>query len=574
MLSPPPSHTWSARAQDVKLLGRGRIMLETKTTIVLVEDNPLQRRLIERLMAAGSRIPHEIESYGDLESALERLRRGGVDLILLDLVLPETQGLETLARVRARAPSVPVVVLTGIDDMSTAVRAVNAGAHDYVFKDKLSAPRLDRAVRYVLERTQARSTEWSSPMLRLAHQQFLKAAQWLDIDDNLRQRLLFPQRTRLVSFPFRRDEYEQIETVFGYRVQHLLTMGPTLGGLRLHEELSLGDISALSFLVTWKCALLKLPFGGAKGGVRIDPASLSTDELQRLTRRFTYEISDVIGPERDILSPGLASSENIMGWVMDTYSQQKGYAVTGVATGKPAVLGGVPGFYTMGGLALAHITELAAGHSDIDLKKAQVAIQGFGYLARSAAGFLRERGVRVVAMSDASGGVYNPDGLDLDALDAWVETTGALKGFSEADAISPRELLELDCDILVPASRESEITAENASRLKCRVLIEGANGPTSADADEILAERDVLVVPDLLTASGVAIASYFEWIQDVQHQQWSREKIRQRLFSMLNEAFERTWKRAESEVIDLRSAAMLEAVGHVAQAKMARGLFP
>ncbi|AWV90235.1 Glu/Leu/Phe/Val dehydrogenase dimerization domain-containing protein [Bradymonas sediminis] len=549
-------------------------MSETKTTIVLVEDNPLQRRLIERLMAAGSRIPHVIESYGHLESAQERIRRGGVDLILLDLVLPETQGLETLARVRARAPTVPVIVLTGVDDMETAVRAVSAGAHDYVLKDKLSAARLDRAVRYVLERSRVRATEWSSPMLRLAHQQFLKAAQWLAVDDNLRQRLLFPQRTRLVSFPFRRDEYDQVETVFGYRVQHLLTMGPTLGGMRYHEDLSLGDISALAFLATWKCALFRLPFGGAKGGVRIDPSTLSNDELQRVTRRFIFELCDVIGPERDVIAPGLAGQENAMGWAMDTYSQQRGYTVAGVATGKPEVLGGLPGFYTMSGVAMAYISAKAADYADIEVEGARAVIQGFGHVGRHGAQALQERGMRVVAMSDASGGLHNPDGLDLDALYAWVDSTGAMHGFSEADPISHPKLLELDCEFLVPATRRAQVTAENAARLQCRVLIEGANGPTSADADEILQERDVLVVPDLLAAAGVTIASYFEWLQDAQRQRWSEARVQQRLFALLDEAFARTWQRAQAESVDLRSAAMLEAVGHVAQAKMARGLFP
>lgn len=550
-------------------------MSETKTTIVLVEDNPLHRRLIERLMAAGSRIPHTMESYGHLESALERLRDGGVDLILLDLVLPESQGLETLARVRSRAPTVPVIVLTGVDDMDTAVRAVDAGAHDYVLKDKLSAARLDRAVRYVLERTRARSTEWTSPMLRLAHQQFLKAAQWLEINDNLRQSLLFPQRTRLVSFPFRRDEYEQIETVFGYRVQHLLAMGPTIGGLRFDAQLSLGDISAMAFLVTWKCALFRLPFGGAKGGVRIDPHALSGAEMQRVTRRFTHEISDVIGPQRDIVYPGRSTTEDVMGWVMDTFSQQKGGARPNVAAGKPAVLDGLWGFYSLGARGLAHLAEAAAERQQIALDKARAIVQGLGQPGRSAARFLSERGVRVIAMSDDSqDGLYNADGLDIDALNEWVESTGSPQEFPDAEPISHRDFLETACDLFVVGAAKPRITAENAPRLACRILIEGTNGPTSADADEVLFERDILVVPDLLGACGTTIASYFEWLQGTQHQQWSRESICERHQELLSEAFERTWQRAQRESTDLRTAAMLEAVERVAQAKTARGVFP
>jgi glutamate dehydrogenase (NAD(P)+) len=549
-------------------------MRKNKTKIMLVEDNPLHSKLIERLMSTGGRFPYELESFGDLEAAQQRLASNGIDLVLLDLVLPTSQGLETLARVRESAPQMPIVVLTGLDDMNLAVRAVDAGASDYVLKDKMTAAGLDRAVRYALERTRARASEWHSPMLHLAHQQFLKVAQLLDVDDNVRQRLLFPQRTQLVSFPFRRDEYNQVETVFGYRVQHVLTMGPTKGGVRYHEDVNLGEVSALAIWMTWKCALMQLPFGGAKGGVRIDPDTLSTPEKQRLTRRYTSEICEMIGPERDIPAPDMGTDEQTMAWMMDTYSEKLGHAVPTVVTGKPVVLGGSKGRKEATGRGLVYMVEAAAEEIGLDLDGATCVVQGYGNVASFAARFLVERGARIIAVSDRSTGVYNGSGLSVDALDQWVAEHRLLEGFPEADAITNAELLELECDVLVPAAVQNQITAENAERIHAKIVAEGANGPTTTEADDILQDRGIFVLPDLLANAGGVTVSYFEWVQGTQNHMWSLDQVNERLKALLLDAFGRVMKRSQQENVDLRTAAMIEGVERVVEAKLVRGLFP
>ncbi|HEV2129530.1 MAG TPA: Glu/Leu/Phe/Val dehydrogenase dimerization domain-containing protein, partial [Longimicrobiaceae bacterium] len=315
-------------------------MSENGVTVLLIEDNPIQTRLIQKLLGEATSPTFQVKTADRLQSGFERLAEGGVDLVLLDLMLPDSEGLETFVRFHAQAPEVPVIVQTGLDDLTLAAKAVESGAQDYLVKGQISGAVLTRSIRYALERARAHSAEWSSPMFRLAQQQFLKAAQLMELDDNIRQRLLFPQRTLVVSFPFRRDGYEQVETVFGYRVQHVLTMGPTKGGIRYHPEVDLGETSALAMWMTWKCALMHLPYGGAKGGVRIDPTWLSRQELQRLTRRYTSEILGMIGPDKDIPAPDMGTDEQVMAWLMDTYSQQVGYGVPTVVTGKPVVLGG------------------------------------------------------------------------------------------------------------------------------------------------------------------------------------------------------------------------------------------
>ncbi|MFW5967076.1 MAG: Glu/Leu/Phe/Val dehydrogenase dimerization domain-containing protein [Persicimonas sp.] len=549
-------------------------MREEKTTIVLVEDNPLHRRLIERLIASGSRLNYELETFEVLDEALERLRDGGVDVILLDLVLPESQGLDTVARVRAESDSVPIVVLTGVDDVEVALRAVDAGALDYLVKDKISSSRLDRAVRYALERTRARTNEWNSPMLRLAHKQFSRAAQLTDIDDNIRQRLLFPQRAQVVSFPFRRDDYDQVETVFGYRVQHVLSMGPTKGGVRYDREVNLGEVSALAMWMTWKCALFRLPFGGAKGGVRVDPSTLSEPELQRMTRRYTAEIIDTLGPQRDIAAPDLGTNQEVMAWMMDTYSEQKGYTVPGVVTGKPVVLGGSPGRRHATGRGLAYVVEMAADHIDLELEGARIVIQGFGNVGRNAARYLEESGARIVGLSDSSGGLYDESGLAVEKLIAHKRTGEKFDGYTGAEHPTNEELLELPCEVLIPAAIQHQITARNAPRLQCRMVAEGANGPTTTDADEILDDRGIFVVPDLLANAGGVIVSYFEWVQGTQNYMWNLEEVNTRMRGLLEWAFERAASRAARQEVDLRTGALLEAIDRVVEAKLVRGLFP
>jgi glutamate dehydrogenase (NAD(P)+) len=417
-------------------------------------------------------------------------------------------------------------------------------------------------------------TEWDSPMFRLAQQQFLRAAEIMDLDENVRDRLLFPQRSLTVSFPCRRDEYSEVETVFGYRVQHVLTMGPTKGGIRYHEDVNLGEVSALAMWMTWKCALMGLPFGGAKGGVRIDPTRLSRPELQRLTRRFTMEIIDMIGPDRDIPAPDMGTDAQTMAWIMDTYSQQVGYTVPEVVTGKPVVLGGSQGREEATGRGLVYLICEAARHLRLDLGTSTAVVQGFGNVGRNTVRFLTEHGVKIVGVSDVSAGLYNPKGLVISSLLEHVTEHRLLKGYDGAQEVSNAELLELPCDILAPCALQNQITAQNAANIKCRVLAEGANGPTTLEADRILQDKDVFVLPDVLGNAGGVTVSYFEWVQDTQNFSWSLEEINDRLHKILGAAFQRTLLRSQRDSLDMRTAALIEGIGRVAEAKLLRGLFP
>ncbi len=441
-------------------------------------------------------------------------------------------------------------------------------------KGEVTPTQLNRALRYAIQRTHAEAAEWDSPMFRLAHQQFLKAAQIMDLDDNIRERLLFPQRAMVVTFPFRSDAYQEVEMVFGYRVQHILTMGPTKGGIRYHADVSLGEVSALAMWMTWKCALMHLPFGGAKGGVAIDPTGLSRRELQRLTRRFTSEIIGMIGPDKDIPAPDMGTNEQVMAWMMDTYSQQVGYAVPAVVTGKPVVLGGSEGRREATGRGLVYMIQEAAPHAGIDLAHATAVIQGFGNVGSNAARFLEQLGTRIIAVSDVSTGLYNPHGLSVSTLLDHIEEHGSLAGFPDAEPISNKDMLELPCDVLAPAALQNQITAANAERLKCKILAEGANGPTTLEADEILNERGVFVIPDIIGNAGGVTVSYFEWVQDTQNYNWTLDEINSRLHRIQSDAFHRAMARAQRDHVDLRTAALIEGIARVAQAKLARGLFP
>jgi len=416
--------------------------------------------------------------------------------------------------------------------------------------------------------------EWDSPMFNLAQQQFLHAAELMNLDENIRDRMLFPQRTLIVSFPCRRDKYSEVETVFGYRVQHVLTMGPTKGGIRYHEDVNLGEVAALAMWMTWKCALMQLPFGGAKGGVRIDPSKLSHPELQRLTRRYTMEIVSMIGPDRDIPAPDMGTNARVMAWIMDTYSQQVGHPVPEVVTGKPVVLGGAQGREEATGRGLVYLIVEAAAHLDLNLKGATAVVQGFGNVGRNAATFLSECGTKVIAVSDVTGGIYNPKGLMLSTVVEHLEKTGSLKGYPDAKEISNAELLELECDVLVPAAMQNQITEANAERIKCKLLAEGANGPTSLEADRILERRGIFVLPDILGNAGGVTVSYFEWVQNTQEFAWTLEETNVRLHKIMTSAFQRTLLRSQRQGVDMRTAALIEGIDRVAQAKLLRGVFP
>jgi glutamate dehydrogenase (NAD(P)+) len=549
-------------------------MPQQPISVLLIEDNPIHARLFQNLLAEVEKPAFALQVAQSLGAGLERLAKGGIEVVLLDLVLPDSQELETFVRVRSQAPQVPVVILTGLDDVTLAARAVEAGAQDYLLKTQTSSAQLVRAIRYAIDVSRARREEWDSPMFRLAQQQFLKAAQLSDLDDNVRQRLLFPQRTQVVTFPFRRDEQEYVETVFGYRVQHLLTMGPTKGGIRYHQDVGLGEVAALAMWMTWKCALMQLPFGGAKGGVRIDPTTLSRSELQRLTRRYTSEFIGILGPDKDIPAPDMGTDEQVMAWIMDTYSQQVGYAVPAVVTGKPVVLGGSLGRREATGRGLVYLVEEAARHLKLDLKQTTAVVQGFGNVGSNAARFLAQDGVKVVAVSDVHTGLYNEQGLDVEALLAHAAAHRSLKGYVGAEEITNQELLELPCDILAPCALQNQITLENAGRLQCKVLAEGANGPTTLEADEVLDSKGVFLLPDILANAGGVTVSYFEWVQDTQNLMWTLDEINDRLQRIVIDAFQRTLKRAERDQLDMRTAALIEGIDRVTQAKLLRGLFP
>ncbi|MGR2741044.1 Glu/Leu/Phe/Val dehydrogenase dimerization domain-containing protein [Billgrantia sp. Q4P2] len=549
-------------------------MSATPIHLLLIEDNALHRRLIQQLLKADTQLRCDVEAVERLDTGLMRLAQGNVDLVLLDLVLPDSQELETLWRVRLVAPQVPVVILTSLDDVKLAARAVESGAYDYLVKSHLKGASLGRAVRYTLARARARGGEWDSPMFRLAQQQFLKAAQYMNLDDNVRQRLLFPQRAQMVSFPFLRDDHSQVETVFGYRVQHVLTMGPTKGGIRYHQDVTLGEVAALATWMTWKCALMRLPFGGAKGGVRVDPTALSSSELQRLTRRYTTEIIEMIGPDKDIPAPDLGTDEQVMAWVMDTYSQQMGHAVPTVVTGKPVVLGGSLGRKEATGRGLVYLIEASAAHLGLELAGSTAVVQGFGNVGSHAARFLAELGVKIIAVGDVSTALHRHEGLSVEALEAHVAQHRVLGGFPDAEPIGNKELLELDCDILVLAALQNQVTVENAADINCRLLAEGANGPTMLEADDILHERGIFVLPDILGNAGGVTVSYFEWVQGMQNLTWTLDEINGRLKAILLDAFQRTLRRAQAERIDMRTAALIEGVSRVTEAKLLRGVFP
>jgi glutamate dehydrogenase (NAD(P)+) len=416
--------------------------------------------------------------------------------------------------------------------------------------------------------------EWDTPMYRLAVAQLDRTAERMGLQANIWQRLRTPQRAHVVSFPFRRDDYDTVCTVFGYRVQHLTTMGPTKGGIRYAPNVDLGEVTALSMWMSWKCAIMNLPFGGAKGGLRIDPSEYSPAELQRMTRRFTSEIIDVIGPDRDIPAPDLGTDEQVMAWIMDTYSQQKGYTVPGVVTGKPIEIGGSPGRKEATGRGVATCLAEACKRRDLSIDAVDVVVQGYGQVGRSSARIARSLGARIVAVSDAHGGIYASHGLDLDDVDRWIAEHRWLDDYPRADHVTNAEVLELPCTALVPAAVENQITEANATRIQARLIVEGANGPTSLEADAILADRGVYIVPDILANAGGVTVSYFEWLQGMQHFMWTEEEVNTRLITLMQQAFRDVAWVAEDRGVDLRTAALMRGIGRIAEAKRRRGIFP
>jgi glutamate dehydrogenase (NAD(P)+) len=415
--------------------------------------------------------------------------------------------------------------------------------------------------------------EWDTPLFRTAQTQLEQALPYANVSENVAERLRYPERAIMVSVPVRLDD-GSLRVFAGYRVQHSTVMGPTKGGIRYDEEVTLGECAALAVWMTWKCAILRLPYGGAKGGVRCNPRELSPAELQRLTRRYTSELLPTIGPREDIAAPDIATNEQTMAWMMDTYSMQTGHAVPEIVTGKPISIGGSIFRHEATGAGVVMVTEQACDRLGMPLPLQRCIVQGFGNVGGIAAQELVDKGATVVGVSDVSGGVHDEDGLDLEALRAWVAATGGLDGYPDAEHVTNAELLELPCDILVLAAREDQVTAENAPRLHARLVAEGANGPTSVEADAILRERGIPVLPDVLTNAGGVTVSYFEWVQDLGRLFWGRDEIRAKLAEKLGDAFDRVWLLAEAEGISLRGAALVSGIREVAGALEARGIFP
>ena len=424
-----------------------------------------------------------------------------------------------------------------------------------------------------LREEKRRQPEYVTPIYRMAIEQFEKAADKLSLDPNIRKRLMAPKRAIMVSVPVRMDD-ASVEVFNGYRVHHDNTLGPSKGGVRFHPDVNLGEVSALAMWMTWKCALMGLPFGGAKGGVSCDPALLSRNELQRLTRRYTAEIIQFIGPDIDVPAPDVGTNEQIMAWMMDTYSQFKGYSIPEIVTGKPIVIGGSLGRTEATGRGVVFCVMEAFRHLGIDPAGKAAVIQGFGNVGSNAAKILHQEGIRVVAVSDVRSGLYNPKGLDIPALLLHLSRNKYIDGFPGGEPITNRDLLELPCDVLIPAALSGQITEENAPRISCKILAEAANGPTTPAADLILRDRDIFLIPDILANAGGVTVSYFEWVQDLQNFFWKENEINKKLRDIMAEAFQGVLKLSISDKVDMRMAALMLSIRKIANAKLARGIFP
>lgn len=415
---------------------------------------------------------------------------------------------------------------------------------------------------------------YDSPVFRMACQQFDLVADFLEIPDSARDRLKYPKRSVSVAMPVRRDD-GSVSVFMGYRVQHHLTLGPTKGGVRFHPEVTLGEVAALAMWMSWKCALTGLPYGGAKGGVTCNPRELSTAELERVTRRYTQELIPFIGPQIDIPAPDMGTNEQTMAWMMDTYSLQSGHCVPAVVTGKPVGLGGSLGRREATGRGVAYLVSRAMDTIGLAANGATAVVQGYGNVGGIAASTMARQGIKIIAVSDAYGGLYNPKGIELAKLDEHVAKTRSVVGFNGAEAITNEQLLLIPCDVLVPAALERQINADNAAKIQCRILAEGANGPTTPEADAIIAQRpEIFLIPDILCNAGGVVVSYFEWVQDLQSFFWDEGEVMSKLYRILEQSFMQTVNFAKKRGVSMRFAALSLGIQRVHEAKQMRGLFP
>jgi glutamate dehydrogenase (NAD(P)+) len=418
------------------------------------------------------------------------------------------------------------------------------------------------------ENVTARINPWA-----VAQQQFDLAAEKLGLDPGMRAVLREPRREFTVHFPVHMDD-GSVRVFTGFRVQHNLGRGPAKGGIRYHQDVSIDEVKALAMWMTWKCAVVGIPYGGGKGGVIVDPKQMSMREVEALTRRFFTEIEVLVGPEKDIPAPDVNTNSQIMAWMMDTYSMHAGYTVPGVVTGKPISLGGSEGRNEATARGTVFCIVEAARHLGIELKKAKVSVQGFGNAGSIAAQLMVAEGSTVVAVSDSTGGIHNPNGLDIAKVINWKKEHGTVQGFPGATDVTNAEVLEVECDILIPAALENQITERNAGNIKARLIAEAANGPTTPEADRILWKNSKFMIPDILCNAGGVTVSYFEWVQDLNRDHWSEQVVNEKLKEIMVKAFTSVLAIARRDQIDMRTAAYLLAVQRVADAMQMRGLYP
>ena len=407
-----------------------------------------------------------------------------------------------------------------------------------------------------------------------ALEQYSRATQHLNIDDGILEFMRYPRREFTVNFPVRRDD-GTTEMFTGYRVHHSTVLGPSKGGVRYSTSVTLDEVRALAMWMTWKCALVNIPYGGAKGGVVVEPKSLSSRELENLTRRYASELIPLISPYSDIPAPDMGTNAQVMAWMMDTYSMTVGYSVPAIVTGKPIIIGGSEGRTeaTGRGVIIA-MMEALKQQGQASRSQTKIVIQGFGNVGSNAAAYAYEQGFTVVGVSDIQGGVYNANGLDMPNLFDHMRETGSIINFPGSENVSNAELLTLPCDVLIPAAMENQITEENAGRIRASLIVEGANGPTTPEADDILNERGILIIPDILANSGGVIVSYFEWVQDLQAFSWDKDEVFRQLQRILVRAYDATQSMAEKHRVDMRMAAQMTAIQRVADAMAVRGFYP
>ena len=396
---------------------------------------------------------------------------------------------------------------------------------------------------------------------------------YLNLPDGIYGRLRIPKRSIIVSVPVMMDD-GSVQFFDGYRVQHNTARGPTKGGIRYHPKVTLNEITTLAALMTWKCALGVIPFGGAKGGIACDTTKMSRDEIKKMTRRYTYELLPFIGPEQDIPAPDMYTNEQVMAWIMDTYSMAKGYSVPGVVTGKPICIGGSLGRKEATSRGLVVVLLEAVKNMKLSVDGLKIAVIGFGNVGAIAARLLYEKGAKVVAVSDSKGAIHNPKGLDITNVLKFKAQNKTVTGYKPADNITLEELVSIDCDVLIPAATEGQINSKNAKNIKAKIIAEGANAPTTQDADKILNDKGVVILPDILANAGGVVVSYFEWVQDLQRFFWKEEEIYKRLEEIMINAYKQVNVLSAEKRLDMRTAALMLGVKRVAEAIEARGLYP